>query len=156
MNTDHNKAIVDAQGVSDLDTFILRLAEALSGVPDKPPYFGWDLHSLHDCFFGGFIGTPPYDIDVVNAENMVIAFDQDALRREIEDSARIREMRAPRRGSDAPKYPPPETETLMDALFELALGAPVRLCVYASNGELIRSVDGRPFFPKYSKASTHQ
>ncbi len=60
---------LDGSEILCFDDFVAAMAAALS-----VDYFGWDLHSLHDCLQGGYGGEPPYAIVVSDAEAMHEAF----------------------------------------------------------------------------------
>lgn len=118
---------LDGTKIRDVGSFLDELSRAL-GSGDPSAYFGWELHSLNDCLQGGFLGEPPYDVQVANAEPMVLAFGHKGwsrycaeMIRVIDEGGRglvqndsrewyVEEKRAADRG---------EGSTLLDALFEV-------------------------------------
>lgn len=68
------KISIDGSDVADLAQLIAAIVRCIA--PDDPgAYFGWDLHSFGDCLRGGWLGVPPCEIEVRNAEHMVESFD---------------------------------------------------------------------------------
>ncbi len=69
--TPEMKLILDGSRIRGVDDFIHALRDAL-----QSPYFGFELHSLRDCLFGGYAPQPPpYHVLVTDARPMQAAMD---------------------------------------------------------------------------------
>ena len=94
-----SSVVLDGSKIHDLPSFIAALAAALAESDSKAddenedgiaePYFGWDLHSLQDCLQGGYLGTPPYEITVRDAEPMLRAFGREGYARYCESMLEV-------------------------------------------------------------------
>lgn len=65
------RAIIDGANISSMRIFAEEVGKALAAGTGGASYFGRDLNSFHDCLCGGYIGWPPYEIVIENAENML-------------------------------------------------------------------------------------
>ena len=75
------KITIAGSKVRDFAAFCDELAAALA--QNEPSsmsrYFGFDLHSFNDCLHGGFLGVPPYDIEIEEGQIMIDALDHAGL-----------------------------------------------------------------------------
>ncbi len=134
---------VDLNGseIRCFDDFVSAMATALS-----VDYFGWDLHSLHDCLQGGYGGEPPYEIVVSEAETMLEAFGHVGLEQyetwalqviaeggrgmlRTDDAAWHRRALLHARGSVG--------DTLLETLARVVCGSPASLQLRGRNGQVL-------------------
>ncbi|MBK6917052.1 MAG: hypothetical protein IPH07_06600 [Deltaproteobacteria bacterium] len=75
------KVLISGYQARDFASFCDAVA---TGIAQNDPlstsrYFGFDLDSFIDCLHGGFLGAPPYDIEVEDGQVMVDALGYAAL-----------------------------------------------------------------------------
>jgi len=142
---------LDGSKISDFKSFLGELSATLADA-EQPVYFGWELHSLGDCLQGGYVGNPPYDIEVRNAERMIAAFGHagmssycTAMLRVIDGGGRglVQEesrewLAAAQRSADREEGP-----TLLDALFDVFRAAPATIRLISADGRELGSATGR-------------
>lgn len=67
------KLRISGKQIRDFQSFCDAIADAIAQTESAVcvRYFGFDLHSFGDCLRGGFLGTPPYEIEIADGEAML-------------------------------------------------------------------------------------
>lgn len=145
------RATIDGSALSGFQSFADAVARALSAQTGEPAYFGWHLSSFEDCLCGGFIGRPPYEIVVEDADAMLLGFGHaglvrycdETMEREFPPTVKLTdpaELEArdwyvtTRRAAEAGSGP-----TLLDHLFEIVEHLGSSLTLRARDGRVLRS-----------------
>jgi len=145
--------VLDGTRIRDVPSFITELERAVQDVSGARTDFGWDLHSFRDHLFGGYGGSPPYEIIVKNADGMVAAMDHAGMVEFCNDMLKV--VAAGGRGfvqaTDRDWYETQRAnarrgqgDTLLDLLFEFVSDAPAELTLVSSSGALLASSKDRP------------
>lgn len=142
------KYILDGTRISDIRTFASELARAVQTDTGEIVDFGWDLHSLADHLQGGYGGSPPYEIVIEAAEEMVNAMGHEGLRQYCDEMLGV--IASGGKGMVQPedrqwyedlrnKASQGVGQTLLDLLFEVIRVAPAALTLRARSGDVLKT-----------------
>ena len=148
------RATIDGSDLSSFQSFADAVARALAAQTGEPAYFGWHLSSFEDCLCGGFIGRPPYEIVVDDADAMLLRFGHaglvrycdETMEREYPPTVKLTdptdlEFRdwyvTTRQAAEAGAGP-----TLLDCIFEVVEHMGSSLTLRARDGRVLRSTAG--------------
>jgi hypothetical protein len=147
------KCTLDGTRIRDIPSFIAELNRVIADATGERANFGWDLHSLQDSLHGGYGGSPPFDIVVEDAEDMLSAMDHAGLARYCDEILRV--IDAGGRGledelsrswyeAERAKAMDGQGRNLLDRLFETIKHSPAELTLLSHSGDVLASSKDPP------------